>query len=323
MSTLQNFPMVSQLTTVTGDGRPSENAQFDCVAASIDAACRYLLNQPENSVFNPDDFKDKAYGEAYANKGTAARDYVDFCKSIGIHLYPVQGNPGQLVTLVHQHLTEEKPVIFTEPDPYVSSSLGWSHVCVFYQDGPGFITAMDPYIARPVHRTDQEWLNLLLNNEIWIAERLEDPMKIDINSPLVGNYFTESSPGWWLSKLTKTSSGQPIVIHGEMLGFYQANNGLTDLGLPVSNEIPMDPKNNTKQYFERGVLFFDPGHTYDNPPGAGRVYKAHLYAGPGQDPKIAELEAQTKGVDPAKVANRLQSLELLAKQIEQVAIAPL
>jgi hypothetical protein len=336
MSTLANFPMVLQLTTVTGDGRPSENAQYDCVAASIDAACRFLLGTPENSIFNPDHFKDEAYGEAWRNSGTAAISYVEFCKSLGVHLYPVSGNPGHLVDLVHTFLAEGKPVIFTEPDPYVSSTLGWTHVCVFYQDGPDYLVAMDPYIARPVHRTDQEWINLLQDNEIWIAERLEDTVKITINTPGVGNYFALQPNGWWLSTHTKTSSGQPIYLHGAIQAFYQVVGnadlcGLTDLGLPVSNEIPLDAKGNTRQHFECGVVFFDPNHLYDRRPGStSRVYKAHLYVGPGQDPDIALLEteiAQLKqsvtGVDPAKVANRLQSLELLAKQIEQGAVAPL
>lgn len=317
MSTLENFPMVSQLTTVTGDGRPSENAQYDCVAACVDAVCRWLLGQPENSVFNPDNFKDHGPGQGYVG-GTAAKDYVEFCKSLGIDLYSVQGNPGHLVDLVHQYLADGKPVIFTEPDPYVSNTLGWSHVCVFYQDGPGYITAMDPYIARPVHRTDQEWLNLLLGNEIWIAERLEDNVKIDINSPNVGNYFTEQSPGWWNCKQNSK------IVHGEILGFYCAIGGLLDLGLPVSNEIPLDGKGNTKQHFERGVCFFDPDHTYDNPPGAGRVYKAHLYSGPGQDPEIAVLEAQLKqpaGVDPATVKNFQQAAALQVHDLVQKAQA--
>ena len=318
MSTLQNFPMVSQKTTITSDGRPSEDALYECVAASIGAAILWYQKKAQwDQQINPDKLKDAAYGESYVG-ATSASAYVTFCKSLGFDLYPIGGSPGHLVDMAHHYLSEEKPVIFTEPDPYVSSSLGWSHVCVFYQDGDGYLVAMDPFIAQPVHRTNQEWLNLLQYNQIWILERLEDPMKIDINSPLVGNYFTESSPGWWTCKQTGK------IVHGEILGFYQNNNGLTDLGLPVSNEIPMDPKNNTKQYFERGVLFFDPGHQYDNPPGSGRVYKAHLYAGPGQDPQIAELEAQLKqpaGVDPAKVANFQQQLELQAHKLVQDAQA--
>ncbi|SRR6266550_1744952 len=139
---------------------------------------------------------------------------------------------------------------------------------------------------------------------------------IDLSTPGVANYFTSNAPGWWQCK-----NGHQI--HGEVLAFYQRIGGeglcgLTDLGLPVSNEIALDSNGNTKQYFERGVLFFDPGHVYDTPPGAGRVYKAHLYSGNGQDPAIAQLQhdlAQAQkamptvtGVDQTKVASRLQAI---------------
>ncbi len=314
MSTLQNFPIVSQLSQITSDGRPSEDAPYECVAASIGAAILWYQGKTQwDSAINPDKLKDAAYGEAWRNNGTDATYYVEFCKSIGFHLYSVQGNPGHLVDLAHQYLAQGKPVIFTEPSPYAS---GWSHVCVFYQDGPGYLVALDPYIARSIHRTDADWLSLLLGNEIWIVERLEDNMKIDIHSPLVGNYFTLQPNGWWLSLHTKTSSGQPIYIRGEMLVFYCANNGLTEQGLPVSNEIPLDARGNTKQYFERGVTFFDPEHMYDNPPGAGRVYKAHLYYGPGQDPKIAEMQTQ---IDQLKQQPAMPQLFADMQQVKSIA----
>ncbi len=141
---------------------------------------------------------------------------------------------------------------------------------------------------------------------------------IDLSTPGIANYFTSNAPGWWQCKNGKQ-------IHGEILAFYQRIGGeglcgLTDLGLPVSNEIALDSNGNTKQYFERGVLFFDASHVYDTPPGAGRVYKAHLYSGNGQDPVIAQLQQElaqaqkttptVTGVDQAKVASRLQAIGL-------------
>ena len=46
------------------------------------------------------------------------------------------------------------------------------------------------------------------------------------------------------------------------------------------------------QFFERGVVIYDPAHLVDNPPGAGPVYLLHLYnGGPGTDPRIAQLQA--------------------------------
>jgi len=176
MVTLPNFPMVSQLTTVTGDGKPSENAMLDCVAASIDAVCRYLLGTPENSIFNPDHLKDIAYGEAYTG-GTSADHYVAFCKSIGIDLYSWQHTtPSFVVSHAHELLAAGNPVIFTEVDPYVDTALpqyaGWTHVCVWFADDAHGLTALDPYIGKPVYKTDATWASLLRSNQLWTGERI-------------------------------------------------------------------------------------------------------------------------------------------------------
>ena len=177
MATIVGFPMVSQLTTVTGDGMPSENAAQDCVAASVDALCRWLLSQPENSVFNPDHFKDAADGANYVG-GTSATDYIEFCKSIGIHLYSIDTpqDAAQAVATAHQLIGQGKAVMFTELDPYVDTSLpqyaNWTHVCVWFSEDTGGLTAMDPYIGRPVYKTDATWTNVLRSNQLWTAERI-------------------------------------------------------------------------------------------------------------------------------------------------------
>jgi hypothetical protein len=293
MAVLSKFPIVSQLTDTTSDGRPSENKQYDCVAASIGAGILYYQGKTQwDKDINPDRLKDAAYGENWRNQGTAATAYVDFCKSIGFKLYPFNGNPGQLVTEAHKQLAQGHPVIFTEPDPYVSSSLGWSHVCVFYADKPGELTSMDPYIAKSITKSDQEWLNLLLFNQIWIVEQEDEMISIDLNTPGIGNYF-EAVPGnanQWRCK----QNGK--IIQFGILDYYRNNGciplcGFSSLGLPVSGEIPLQG-GTAKQHFERGVLVYDPSHSIDNPFGAKNVYPAHLYGGVGQDPRVTEQQAQ-------------------------------
>ena len=300
--------MVSQLTQVTSDGRPSENAQFDCVPASIGAALLWYAGKSQwDSEINPDRLKDAAYGEALHNEGTAASAYIPFCKSLGYDLWFFKGIPGVLVNEAHKQIQAGCPVIFTEPDPYVSASLGWSHVCVFYSEEPGYLVAMDPYIARPVRRTDQEWTQLLLDNEIWILEKGEAmPAPLDLSNPTVAAYFAQKDAGTWLCKQTGK------IIYGEILAYYKtcgatAMHGLLDLGLPVSNEIADGPGGITRQHFERGVLRYDPEHKMDNPPGAGHVYPAHLYSGSGQDPAIAKLQAQITAFQSQPAAPQLQA----------------
>lgn len=307
MTTLTNFPMVSQLTTVTSDGKPSENSQFDCVPASIGAVILWLQGKTAwNDTINPDKFKDVAYGDAYKG-GTAASAYVAYCKSLGFDLYSLNtSSAAQSVEQAHSLLTQNKAVIFTEKDPYVPASYGWSHVCVFYADASGELTAMDPYIGKAVTKADAEWEQVLLGNQLWLVTPLEENV-IDIHSPNVSIFFEELSATHWKCKSNSNE------IHDGMLSFYKANNGLLMFGLPLSNEVVLDATGNTKQYFERGCLVWDPQHKYDNPPGSGSVYVAHVYSDNalGEDPLIPKLEAQiaqlqTQSSDPTDAAKLAQ-----------------
>src|SRR6266568_298653 len=142
---------------------------------------------------------------------------------------------------------------------------------------------------------------------------------IDLSTPGVSNYFTAAQMGWNCRQTGKN-------IHGEILATYQSYgnsglNGLTHLGLPLSNEVPLDTSGAVKQYFERGCLVYDVAHKYDKPPGAGQVYTAHLYGGLGEDPLVPELQAQVAqlktelsqtqqptGLDPTKVQERLTAI---------------
>lgn len=278
MTTLLNFPHIDQLNSPTLDGRPDENREFNCVPSSICAGLRYLT--ADNS-FEPDQLKDAAYGESLANSGTAASAYVDFCAQHGAKLYPINGTPSELISAAHQHLALGHPVIFTEPDPYCTpyqrDTLGWTHVCVFYKDDPsGTLTAMDPFGqgGHDVTNSDAVWEGLLRYNQIWIMEK--EDMTINITDPVVAPYFTAVSDAQWHCKQT----GFDVKLG--MLNFYRSYGqnaycGLTYLGLPKSNEIPVQGHPGVvKQEFERAWLVYDPSHTIDNPPGSGDVYPMHL-----------------------------------------------
>jgi hypothetical protein len=39
--------------------------------------------------------------------------------------------------------------------------------------------------------------------------------------------------------------------------------------------IDLSAVDNVMQIYERGIVYFDPNHKFDNPPGIGRVNKAH------------------------------------------------
>jgi hypothetical protein len=322
MGTLANFPMVSQLTTVTGDGRPSENAQFDCVAASIDAATRWLLGKPENSVFNPDHFKDVAYGEALRNSGTSASAYVEFCKSLGVHLYPIATTDyTHAIQEAHQLIQHGFPVIFTRDDPYVDQRVhpDWTHVCVFFgEDGAG-LTALDPYIGKPVYKTDAGWENVLRNRELWVTERIEEVVTIDLSIPEVAKHYEAfgTTGNQWRCK----DNGK--VLQGAILDWYRkfcnhAYCGLTYLGLVQSNEIPLSTHGAVKAYFENGVVFYDPAHEFDTRPGAPHdaVYLAKAYTGPGVPPFVTDLQKQV--VDLQKQLTTAPNNTALQQQFDAV-----
>lgn len=117
---------------------------------------------------------------------------------------------------------------------------------------------------------------------------------IDLDNPIVASFFELKDPKTWRSKKTGHT------IHGEILTFYRtcgysALRGLDDLGLPLTEEIPiekLDPvkfahlagQGITGQFYELGVVLFDPNDKVDHRPGGGRVKKAKLFdGGPGSE----------------------------------------
>lgn len=159
MTTLEGFPIVSQLDS-------DVNAQFDCVAASIAAALEYLTKQPYTAA----QVKDAVYGGSYQGN-TSAAQYVNYCAAQGVLLAPFNGDNTALITATKQHLAQGHPVLLTEVDPYMPASSGETHVVVAYACDADSITAMDPYIAAPVTKTDQQWESDLQFNQVWILEK--------------------------------------------------------------------------------------------------------------------------------------------------------
>jgi hypothetical protein len=268
MSVLEQFPHINQLSSPTIDGRVDENRLWNCVPASICAGLRYLTG---DHSFEPDTLKDAAYGERYQG-GTAASGYVDFCAQHGVKLSALNGSPDELIRLAHQHLALGHPVIFTEPDPY---AVGWWHVCVFYADMQDTLTAMDPIGGQTITKSDAQWARLLQANQIWIMEG--ETMTIDLDHPVVANYFVSAGEKSWQCKQTG------FIVHDGILKFYRSFGnsalcGLTYLGLPKSNEQYNHPEHPgvAEQVFERARVRYDPAHALDQPPSADAVYLMHL-----------------------------------------------
>lgn len=100
-------------------------------------------------------------------------------------------------------------------------------------------------------------------------------VSIDISNPAVAEYFTQVDAEHWQDK----KSGN-IIQFGDLAFYKSFGNaalcGLTFLGLPTSNEIPLDANGATIQHYERADLIYDPQHAHDNPPGSGSIYLGNI-----------------------------------------------
>ena len=99
---------------------------------------------------------------------------------------------------------------------------------------------------------------------------------INLTDPIIAGYFGQTADGQWQCKRTG------FIVQKGILSFYRSYGqdaycGLTYLGLPLSNEIPVQGHPGVvKQQFERGWVCYDPTHAIDNPPGSGDVYIMRL-----------------------------------------------
>jgi hypothetical protein len=343
MAELKDYPFVNQLNSPTLDGRPDENKWFNCVLAVLLSAMLYYRPELRFKI-TPDSMKDVVLGEGYANKGTDAAWFIPFVAKYGLKLSKIENMPGKLIEEAHKLIQAGKPAIFTEIDPYVDTSLpkytGWTHVGSWYKEVPNGLVAMDPFGGKLVEDSDAVWASKIVGNELWTVELVEEPMMtISLAQPEVAHYFEQfgTDGRQWLCRQTSK-----VVQYG-ILAFYRSFGnsglcGLTFLGLPKSNETPIERIPGGQhlaghgivvQFFERAALCYDPTHLQDNPPGAGSVYLLHLYTGgPGTDPEIAVLQAQIEKLktqatpapatpDPriADYASRLSTTARLAQEI--------
>lgn len=315
MVALQNFPVVSQLSNVTSDGRSSENSGFNCVPASIGAAILYYQGKTQwDETINPDHLKDLAYGEAYRNDGTDAEQYIPIVQKLGYKLYSVQGDNSKLVQLAHQYIQSGIPFLFTESDPY-SRNPGWSHVCVMHAERPGYLTCLDVYTAQNIERPDQSWETMFWFGAIWPVEKINGVNELNmlqLTDPM-GKYFAQVASTRWHCPQTNNDIAYAI------LDFYRKYEGI--LGLPRTGEIYLAQFPGTAlQVFERGIAAYDPDDKIPNekPPGSDATYLLHIDSGTGQQiiakPLLVELQGQV-----AKLQSQITALEDEKSQLPDVA----
>lgn len=176
MAVLVSFPMQDQLREPTEDGRPSENASYNCVATSTAAACRWLTGVWHSG----DRLKDAIYGEAWRNSGTAERDYVGLVaklyapKRVVVTRRPA-ANQAALIGVIRASIKAGHPILISMPSawripPRDPMHPGSSHCgCVYQIDDSddGYMTVMNPWRGWADRRPVKVWRSLLCYNEGW------------------------------------------------------------------------------------------------------------------------------------------------------------
>jgi hypothetical protein len=314
MSMLEGFPFVDQRTTATTDGLPSENSLDDCVAASICAAVMYLKGISRvGGIYTPDNFKDKADGQGYVGF-TAAIQYVNFCQSLGVKLYAVEaGDYSSLIQKAHEFLAEGKPVIFTQDDWVVDTSLdkyqGWTHVAAWYADEPGTLTSMDPWGGFPRMKSDAGWVAVMRGKgEIWIAERIT-----------VSTLDTLKEHGWHDDGTTLTAPNGVPVIKG-FRDFVLAQNWdaqniplAPEYGTPQLEGSNPSLGGGTQQVFRWKMLGWTQAHgVFEEWTGQELLYLSKKVA--DYYKKVQDLQKQLAAVVPPGVTDPLATQALAVVQ---------
>ncbi|MGZ3676050.1 MAG: C39 family peptidase [Ktedonobacterales bacterium] len=174
-NTLPHFPLIDQRHESTVDGYPDENANWNCVPASLAAGLTYLTGKQ----FDGDQLKDAVYGQGYRG-AQAARTYVAYCARQGVTLAPFDsGDAAALVARIHTELQRGHPVVLTMPsqwgippaDPLHPS--GSTHVGIACGYGPGMLRVMNPWGGFWHDGTDAYWRARLCYGEIWILSKTQ------------------------------------------------------------------------------------------------------------------------------------------------------
>ncbi len=299
MAILARYPQVSQRTTIRPNPDPDPNGDFDCVEASVGSAILWYEGKNQwDETIDPDALKIAAYGEYYTG-GTSAARLTAICQKLGYNLYPIDNvSAVAAIQKAHELISSGKPAIFTQQDDY-SSNPDYTHVCVFFADGPGNLTCLDPFPLPNgviLQKTDSQWAARLRSTQLWTIEPINtsngDLKMLQLSDPM-GAYFVDKStanhPCWHCIK----TNADLAYAH---LSFYRLHGGI--FGLNLTGEIYLESLPKTAiVIYERAIAIYDPNNaTNTKPYGSGTVYLLRIDEGIGQQiiakPLIVELNNQ-------------------------------
>ena len=104
--TIPGARTLDQLTEPTLDGHPDENANENCVAASLAEGLHIL----DGGTFVGDELKDAVYGQGYVGV-QSAHAYIGYCSERGVKLASVAGTQAALIATIHREVSAGHPVV--------------------------------------------------------------------------------------------------------------------------------------------------------------------------------------------------------------------
>jgi len=176
---LVNAPIVDQTANWSNDGKPPEDANAQCVAASISSGAAAL--NPALRPDSPDYYKDAVYGDGYTG-GTDPPSYFPFLATLGIHAWNVEGTPDQLIATIEAELLKGHPVLGAIPSLWgiktaadIARDGGSTHEVCFcdYNAQQQLLTAMNPWRGFYHVQTVAWWRDHLVYNRVDPMERTQ------------------------------------------------------------------------------------------------------------------------------------------------------
>lgn len=131
---------------------------------------------------------------------------------------------------------------------------------------------------------------------------------VDLSDSVMSMFFEDAGNGKWRVK------GTNVFLWGDIRNFYCKYGGVAVFGLPLNSERTDIVPGRPVVVCERGVIIFDPGREYDNPPVEGTCYLIHIDSGIGQAYLAKPLVAALRDELTASQAKVKELEEKLAQQ---------
>lgn len=174
--TVADTTLMDQLDPTTLDGLPNNNANDNCVGATV-AECLHIVT---TRTYDGDEVKDAALGAGFVGF-ESARDYVNYCATQGASLVAHNDTQAGLIATIRAQVALGHPVILTMPStwntpPADPMNPGASHVSAAVGLGPDMIRVENVWHGFYQDETDEWWQARLCYGQVWIMTKVGESM---------------------------------------------------------------------------------------------------------------------------------------------------